>query len=371
MALGAAGVRAGDEVIVPSYSFVATPLAVLQVGAVPVFVDLYARARRCSDASAIEAAVTPPYARRSARAHARLRSHDMKAILKLRGAEAWRRRRRRGGGRATYGGRPVGALGDAGGFSLESSKNLAAGEGGLCHERPRHRRGGRRDPTLVKTCRSPTRSAPAGSRRPSMAVGPRLAPDGSMYAVNEMMAAFARAQLVLPERTARCQHNAARLSRALCRAPRGDTSFLPVPGRTSVHHKFRFNSTRSRRGGPRAGPPPGCHPAALSSPKGSRSSSGKVSPARADRVSATRRLPRLSRSIEGGTDLALNYSIRRAYPRTRRCSTARLWSFRNLPAYCTVRRADHRDVRRSSAVGIEACSPSARKAAQRPGDGDS
>ncbi len=39
-ALVAAGVRPGDEVIVPAFSFVATPMSVLQAGAVPVFCDI-------------------------------------------------------------------------------------------------------------------------------------------------------------------------------------------------------------------------------------------------------------------------------------------------------------------------------------------
>jgi hypothetical protein len=58
VALAAAGVRAGDEVVVPAYSFVATPLAVVQVGAVPVFADVDL-ATGCLEAPAAAAAVTP------------------------------------------------------------------------------------------------------------------------------------------------------------------------------------------------------------------------------------------------------------------------------------------------------------------------
>ncbi|HZU82400.1 MAG TPA: DegT/DnrJ/EryC1/StrS family aminotransferase, partial [Polyangiaceae bacterium] len=57
VALAGAGVRPGDEVVVPAYSFVATPLAVLQLGAVPVFADVDA-ATGCLDPAAAEAAVT-------------------------------------------------------------------------------------------------------------------------------------------------------------------------------------------------------------------------------------------------------------------------------------------------------------------------
>ena len=40
LALAAAGVSVGDHVIVPAYSFVATPLAVLHAGAIPIFADV-------------------------------------------------------------------------------------------------------------------------------------------------------------------------------------------------------------------------------------------------------------------------------------------------------------------------------------------
>ena len=69
-----------------------------------------------------------------------------------------------------------------------------------------------------------------------------------MYRGNELMAAFARAQLArLPERTARCQANAERLSRALSELP-GVAPPRPVPRRSSVHHKYRVHLDPRRAG---------------------------------------------------------------------------------------------------------------------------
>ena len=240
VALAAAGVRAGDEVIVPAYSFVATPFAVVQVGAVPVFADVDVETG-CLDPVAAEAAMT-----RRTRAIMPVHMHggaaDLGALLEVArrhdlvlvedAAQAHG---------ATYQGRPVGAIGASGGFSMQGSKNLSAGEGGLFVTN---------DDALAQEASEVRNFGQDVSRadahfdaaRPldgTRALDARRL--GSMYRGNEMMAAFARAQLAkLPERTERCQRNAERLARALNELP-GVTAPRPVPGRTSVHHKFRVH----------------------------------------------------------------------------------------------------------------------------------
>src|SRR4029077_3868694 len=79
LSLVAAGVRAGDEVIVPAYSFVATPLAVVQVGAVPVFADVDVETG-CLGAAAARAAITPR-TRAIMRVHMHGCAADLGAIL--------------------------------------------------------------------------------------------------------------------------------------------------------------------------------------------------------------------------------------------------------------------------------------------------
>lgn len=241
VALAAAGVRAGDEVIVPAYSFVATPLAVVQVGGVPVFADVDVDTG-CLDPKAAEAAVTPR-TRAIMPVHMHGGAADLGALLDVArrhdlvlvedAAQAHG---------ATYGGKPVGAIGACGGFSMQSSKNLSAGEGGLfvtnddalAEEAAAVRNFGQ-DLTRAEIADYDVKRPLDGTRALD---SKRL---GSMYRGNEMMAAFARAQLAkLPERTARAQRNAERLSRALAKLP-GVSPPRAVSGRTSVHHKFRVH----------------------------------------------------------------------------------------------------------------------------------
>jgi perosamine synthetase len=248
VALAGAGVRAGDEVIVPAYSFVATPLAVAQLGAIPVFADID-EASGCIDPAAVEAAVTGR-TRAVMPVHMHGCAADMTRLLDLarRRSLAVVEDAAQAHG-ATCAGKPVGALGSAGGFSLQSSKNLGAGEGGLMVTN---------DPAVAEAASSVRNFGQDLARTESSEFDPTHPLDGiraldsrrmgSMYRGNEMMAAFTRAQLArLPERTERCQRNATLLAKALGDLPGVTPPSLP-PDRTSVHHKFRVRLDPERAG---------------------------------------------------------------------------------------------------------------------------
>jgi dTDP-4-amino-4,6-dideoxygalactose transaminase len=130
IALRAAGVKAGDEVIVPPYTFIATASACVQVNAVPVFADIEPDTYNL-DPRAAEAAITD-------RTTAIIAVHlggcppDLDAfreLAKRRGLLLIEDAAQAHG--AEWRGRRVGALGDAGTFSFQASKNLNAGEGGI------------------------------------------------------------------------------------------------------------------------------------------------------------------------------------------------------------------------------------------------
>jgi perosamine synthetase len=130
LALHVLDVGPGDEVIVPSLSFIATANAVWQCGAVPVFADIDPRTYNL-DPAAAERAITP-------RTKAIMPVHqvglpaDMNAFLEL---------GRRHGVQivedaacaigATYKGRPIGSLGPLSCFSFHPRKVITTGEGGM------------------------------------------------------------------------------------------------------------------------------------------------------------------------------------------------------------------------------------------------
>ena len=131
LALLAAGIGAGDEVITVPFTFVATVAAIHYVGATPVFVDI-APDTFTMDPAELESAITP---RTRAILPVHLYGHpaDMDPILGLAkkhnliviedAAQAHG---------AEYKGRRVGSMGDMGCFSFYPGKNLGAyGEGGM------------------------------------------------------------------------------------------------------------------------------------------------------------------------------------------------------------------------------------------------
>jgi dTDP-4-amino-4,6-dideoxygalactose transaminase len=128
-ALAALGVGPGDEVIVPAYTWIATAAAVTAVGAVPVVAEV-------DDSLTLDPADAESRITERTRVllpvHMRGAPADMDAILDL---------ARRHGLRvledaaqalgASYHGRRLGTIGDAGAYSLQFNKILTAGEGGM------------------------------------------------------------------------------------------------------------------------------------------------------------------------------------------------------------------------------------------------
>lgn len=130
LALLAAGIGPGDEVITVPFTFVASVAAILYTGARPVLVDIDPHSFNLNSA-AIEAAITPQ-TKAVMPVHLYGQTADMDPILEI--------SRRRGlvviedaaqAHGAKYKGRPAGTLGDIACFSFYPTKNLGAyGEGG-------------------------------------------------------------------------------------------------------------------------------------------------------------------------------------------------------------------------------------------------
>jgi len=129
-ALLALGVGAGDEVIVPPLTFLATASAVLRVNAVPVFADVEADTV-CLDPADVEKKITE-------KTKAIIPVHfggfvaDMDrfaAISQRTGAPILEDACHSWG--SQWKGKGTGALGACGAFSFQASKNITSGEGGI------------------------------------------------------------------------------------------------------------------------------------------------------------------------------------------------------------------------------------------------
>ena len=129
MAAILADIKPGDEVIMPSFTFVSTANAFVLRGGVPVFVDIRHDTLNI-DERLIEEAITPRTKAIVAVHYAGVacemdtimeiaRSHNLLVI-----EDAAQ------GVMATYKGRPLGSIGDLGCYSFHETKNIIAGEGG-------------------------------------------------------------------------------------------------------------------------------------------------------------------------------------------------------------------------------------------------
>lgn len=129
IALYAAGIGPGDEVIIPSYTFVATATAVIEANAVPVFADIEEDSFNISPQSIKELitertkAIIP--------VHFGGASSNMSQIMEI--AKQYNLVVIEDAAQAqgsTWNKKRVGTFGEAGTFSFQLSKNMTAGEGG-------------------------------------------------------------------------------------------------------------------------------------------------------------------------------------------------------------------------------------------------
>ena len=124
-----ADVKAGDEVIMPSFTFVSTADAFVLRGAVPVFVDIRPDTMNI-DETKIEAAITEKTVGIVPVHYAGV-ACEMDTIMEIaKKHDLWVIEDAAQGIMSTYKGKALGAIGDFGCFSFHETKNYSMGEGG-------------------------------------------------------------------------------------------------------------------------------------------------------------------------------------------------------------------------------------------------
>jgi dTDP-4-amino-4,6-dideoxygalactose transaminase len=227
----AVGVGPGDEVIVPAFSFVATPMSVLHAGATPVFCDIEPEMFNI-DLAKVEALITErTRALMPVHIHGVVAEMDaLQEIADRHGLAIIEDAAQAHG--ATYNGRNAGTLGECAAFSLNGAKNLSAGEGGLFVTDDRD------------AYRAATRLAIFGEDTPRPGPGEFRSfwshGIGWNYRTQELTAALARSQLTrLADYNATAHRNAEILTRGLTALPGIVPPHVPE-NRTSVYHRYRI-----------------------------------------------------------------------------------------------------------------------------------
>ena len=226
MAVAAAGVGAGDEVIVPAYTWSSSATCVLHHNAIPVFVDIDWETMNI-DPGLIEAALTDR-TRAIVVVHLHGLAVDMDRVLAV--------ARPRGlkviedccqGHGATFRGRKVGTFGDCAAFSFNQNKCLCAGEGGMFVTD---------DEQIAATARSLWSFGE--TRTPLQDRDYHAYALGWMYRNNDLSAAFGRAQLTRMDAYLAAQRaNAARLTERLADVPH---LILPVEPDGHGHNWYNY-----------------------------------------------------------------------------------------------------------------------------------
>ena len=230
VALEALGVGPGDEVLVPSFTFIATATAVSALGAAPVFVDIDPVTMTMAPAAA--AAAAGPKTKALIPVHLFGYPADMDALCALAAEKGLKVVEDCAQAHlTTYKGRTVGTMGDAGAFSFYPSKNLgAAGDAGAVTLM---------DPDLAETVRQLRNCG-----RETGGTAYRHVRVGQNCRLDELQAAVLRVKLkYLPEWTAKRRAVAQRYIQNL----QGLPMFLPDPGRTGTAHTFHLFVVRCDR----------------------------------------------------------------------------------------------------------------------------
>ena len=228
--LAAAGVRAGDEVIVPAYTFSATAMAVVHQGAVPVFVDVHPRSYNL-DPTKIEEKIGE-----RTRAIVPVHLHglpadmdEIHAIADRHGLAVLEDAAQSHG--ALYHGRKTGTLAACGAFSVNATKNMSGGEGGLFVTDD--------DEAMMVARRLSVFGEDVPPTEPDEFRSYWSIGVGWNYRNQELASAFARSQLRrLDEYNATVQANGAILTDGLSKLRGVLPPYVPED-RTSVYHKFR------------------------------------------------------------------------------------------------------------------------------------
>jgi dTDP-4-amino-4,6-dideoxygalactose transaminase len=229
----AAGLGAGDEVIVPSLTFVATANAIAYTGATPVFADIVGLTEPWLDPTSVRACITPrtkaivsmAYGGHPGETAALAELAEEHGLLLLEDAAHALGTR--------VGGRHVGTFGWAGAYSFFSNKNLSVGEGGMvvCG-----------DPDVaarLRLLRSHGMTTLSWDRHRGHAAGYDVVATGHNFRIDEARCALGLSRLArLDDENGRRAALDRRYRELLNGVPGVEAALAPVAGATLAHHLF-------------------------------------------------------------------------------------------------------------------------------------